>query len=360
MKISTTLASEIVKNLKDVINQDINLMDSRGTIIASTDESRVNTFHEAAKKCVEENRIIYINSNDQYKGGKPGINLPVEFENKVIGVIGISGKQNVKKYGTIIKKMTEILLKEEWIKENQTLEMENNRNLIDALIHDRLKRLEYFPENLSYSKKYIAYSVINNKNFDSKSKDKILRYISINNLYSNTYLSFIHNELIILFIENDRKDVYENISKIKYIFKNKLGVELNFGVSKSFYTTKNTSIFYKQAQRSYKWIRNTKEKIGFFDKLGLGSLITAIDEKEIYEYSYNILKNIKEEQLEEFKELIYLYAKFNGSIGKIANYLFMHKNTIQYRLNKLKDLTGYNPRDINDYMVLYFAFLGLE
>ncbi|NLY08928.1 MAG: hypothetical protein GXZ11_03385, partial [Tissierellia bacterium] len=54
------MASQIVNNIKGIINQDLNFMDRRGVIIASTDPNRVNTFHEAAKACVDRKKIIVI------------------------------------------------------------------------------------------------------------------------------------------------------------------------------------------------------------------------------------------------------------------------------------------------------------
>ncbi|WP_419773134.1 helix-turn-helix domain-containing protein [Helcococcus kunzii] len=42
---------------------------------------------------------------------------------------------------------------------------------------------------------------------------------------------------------------------------------------------------------------------------------------------------------------------------KSSKTLFIHKNTLQYKLNKLEKLTGYNPRTLDDFVVLKLAFL---
>ena len=46
----------------------------------------------------------------------------------------------------------------------------------------------------------------------------------------------------------------------------------------------------------------------------------------------------------------------NGSIKHCSEDLFMHKNTLQNRLNKIAEDTGYNPRDLNDFSTLDAAF----
>lgn len=49
--------------------------------------------------------------------------------------------------------------------------------------------------------------------------------------------------------------------------------------------------------------------------------------------------------------------RHNSSIVHRAEELFLHKNTLQNRLNKIADKTGYNPRRITDFTPLTMAFL---
>jgi carbohydrate diacid regulator len=66
---------------------------------------------------------------------------------------------------------------------------------------------------------------------------------------------------------------------------------------------------------------------------------------------------LSEDELKEFDTIIKVYGENNGSITKSADKLYIHKNTFQYKLNKLAKLTGYNPRNIDDYVILKIAFL---
>ena len=93
MEISRNLAENIVKEMAEIIDRNINYININGEIIASTDEIRVGTYHEGAKIVIDENRTLIIEYDNQYAGTKKGINLPVKFNNKTVGVIGISGKK---------------------------------------------------------------------------------------------------------------------------------------------------------------------------------------------------------------------------------------------------------------------------
>ena len=44
-----------------------------------------------------------------------------------------------------------------------------------------------------------------------------------------------------------------------------------------------------------------------------------------------------------------------GSINAASEKLFIHKNTLQYKLNKIAEKTGYNPRSIRHSSLFYIA-----
>lgn len=71
---------KIVNEISLAIGEQINMMDHEGVIIASTDASRIGTFHAGAKRIIDEKlSSLVIRSDDEYIGAKPGINLPIEF-----------------------------------------------------------------------------------------------------------------------------------------------------------------------------------------------------------------------------------------------------------------------------------------
>ena len=44
----------LVENLKEIINYNINIIDTSGIIVPSTDSQRVGDFHLIGKECVEK------------------------------------------------------------------------------------------------------------------------------------------------------------------------------------------------------------------------------------------------------------------------------------------------------------------
>ena len=75
--------------------------------------------------------------------------------------------------------------------------------------------------------------------------------------------------------------------------------------------------------------------------MGLYRLLFKIEDKEeireYYRYNLNVL-------LETLRQ--YLYC--NGNLVKTSQALFIHRNTLLYRLNQIRDLLG---KDIDDALV---------
>src|SRR5699024_1534740 len=117
MEIESNLAQRIVNNMKEIIKQEINFISTGAKIIASTDEKRIGETHEAAIKVLKTKETFIVDYDGQFKMARKGINIPVYMDTEIVGVIGITGnREEVEQYAKIIKMMTEILIKENWVR----------------------------------------------------------------------------------------------------------------------------------------------------------------------------------------------------------------------------------------------------
>jgi carbohydrate diacid regulator len=137
--ISSEKSQYIVKELSNIIDRNINFMNDEGIIIASTDQSRIGLVHEGALVVLKTKKKLLVKEN-QFAGTKAGINLPVYFENRVIGVIGITATEpEVLKMAEIIRKMTEILIKEQLIDEQNEIINQSKEVFIRDWLEGRWK-----------------------------------------------------------------------------------------------------------------------------------------------------------------------------------------------------------------------------
>ena len=69
------------------------------------------------------------------------------------------------------------------------------------------------------------------------------------------------------------------------------------------------------------------------------------------------------EEMKSDMELIEEYFRCEGSVTRAAERMYIHKNTLQYRLKKLKDMTGKDirfPSQAAVYMMALYCYRKLN
>ncbi len=113
---------------------------------------------------------------------------------------------------------------------------------------------------------------------------------------------------------------------------------------------------------------NAKESLYIGRKLGIKSEIYDYDNMIFEKAIYNISPEVKEEFLKQFKhkfdafdsEMINTIEEFMNSglnISDAAKKLYIHRNTLIYRLDKIVKDTGYDIRDFKQANIFIIAFL---
>ncbi|WP_322740638.1 sugar diacid recognition domain-containing protein, partial [Providencia heimbachae] len=113
--LTTKLAQEIVDRTMKIIECNVNVMDENGCIIGSGDSNRLNEFHEGALLAIKQKRTVIIDeaTANNLHGVKPGVNLPLYFNNKIVGVIGLTGEpKEIKQFGELVS-MTAVMMLEQ-------------------------------------------------------------------------------------------------------------------------------------------------------------------------------------------------------------------------------------------------------
>jgi carbohydrate diacid regulator len=109
------LAQEIVDRTMGIIGKNINIMDNRGVIIGSGDEKRIDDIHEGAIIVIKQGTGFEITDEEarSLHGVRPGINLPISFDGKILGVIGITGSPDeIRSFGELVRMAAELSLQQ--------------------------------------------------------------------------------------------------------------------------------------------------------------------------------------------------------------------------------------------------------
>jgi carbohydrate diacid regulator len=368
MNISAELAQTIVSDMKEIINQDINYIDNDGIIIASTDTSRIGSYHGGAKRVLKTKDELIIHKDEQYPGARKGINIPVYFEKNIVGVIGITGeKHEVEKYGRILKRMTELLIKEEYIKRIKNQEIENQRMIIEELLfnenektdHGFLSPMQFFNIKADVKRVVVISDIFGNSSKIIEEMNGIYNIYNdllINN-HSESLMMQNKNHIIMILNLISRENLELILKNITKEIQSKYGLESKFGIGTIEEDLLNLKISYEKARIALDCASiSGSNHCTFYSDMDIEIILENTSENIAGEFLQKVIGNLDEKEINEYREIFNLFEEFNGSIKKISDSLFIHKNTLQYRLNRLCNKTGYDMRRYQDFTILKIAF----
>ena len=122
--LSQSLAQEIAQDTTAVIGCNVLITDERGVVIGSGDPDRVGSFHEASVAVIEDLEPAAHDADQAslLRGVRPGITLPLVLDGKGVGTVGITGSPDqVSRFGLVVKRQIEILLRESVITRSRVL-----------------------------------------------------------------------------------------------------------------------------------------------------------------------------------------------------------------------------------------------
>ncbi len=353
-KISKKTAQQIVETVKDICGHDINYIDLNGNIYASTDKSRIGKFHEIGKQVVLTGETIEVSDNNSFFGTHIGINIPIIYKGELIAVIGISGSPyHVRKYAYLAQKITLLLLREQELDyEAHSLKNRMNyviRSIIDEEQSKNKRTLNYILEaNLDTNTNYQVLLIELDKRYHPNNlamiEETIFRAFESTGSslytfnYPSEYILIIHETIL-----KNRRYIIEKLAK-----EHEKILKISTGSPHSIYEQYKSYHEAKIAMNS-----PSEQLITDYNCLGLEILCSNIDKELAFFYQNKFLSHLNEDDI----VLLKTYYQNNMSLSKTSECLFLHKNTIQYQLDRIYKKSGFNPRVFKDAAGFYSALL---
>lgn len=113
--LSSTLAQQIASETTEAIGYNVIITDAEGIVIGSGETGRVGSFHEASADVMRTQQSAWHTPEQAraLRGVRPGITLPLVIAGEAVGTVGITGTpRQVRRFGLLVRRQTEILLEE--------------------------------------------------------------------------------------------------------------------------------------------------------------------------------------------------------------------------------------------------------
>ncbi len=370
MDISKRNATYIVQEISKIIGEKINMMNADGVIIASSDANRIGTFHAAAKELIDRKlQEVIVKSESEYEGARPGLNLAINFQEEIVGVIGVTGPYHeVAKYGQIIKKMTEILLLDQYYKEQKDIDKRIRERYLDEWMFGEAKNItplfvqqgKALQIDITLPRRIMAISFLT----EDEQNEKVQRMIDdaekmiIDLVREDKNSCFLKSgmELLCAIPDCQDSDMIKLAGHMKKDVEAKHPIKFCCGIDASSegYTLIHNSVI-KAIKALKTSLRSPQKGIRLYTSISMEIFQSELTGSIKREYIFRIFKDCTLEEIDQWMGLLNIFYEEEGSITATANRMFIHKNTLQYKLNKIKERTGYDPRSIRYSSLFYNA-----
>ncbi len=359
-RIAQKIADEVINSL----GYNINVMNENAIIIGSGSPERIGTYHEIAMNAICHKAICEVNEEEAKKlqGVKSGINLPiVDKKGVVIGVVGITGDpEEVRNIGKLVKMAAELII-EQQESMNRFYSHRNDKEIfLNTIISDQLtiseEEIEKWGGRIGYDMEKFRVAMIIHYNLDLMPPEKGILEKKLNEIkMSNAHLkqdisSVMSGGYILILKTVKRTEPWEIEKSIANYLENVIRVEdkkkLRFFVGGYYHGIKGYAKSYGGAYGMYRSsIYQQDQRIYFEHHHYFWQLYNQID-KEIYSLVIEpYIEKIKisfgkgtDDAMLTMKKMF----EYHFHSEKVANDLFIHKNTVIFRRKKMEECLGFS------------------
>jgi len=376
MKLSLDSAQQVVNEIGRLVHQNINMMDETGVIVASTDPSRIGQLHEGACRVIRQKLPeLYITPENETATVRRGLNLPIEFQGEIVGVIGITGAYDaVIGYGQVVKKITQILLRERSELDQQRLDSRvRSRFLEEWILGDGLTHAASLAErgqalgiDITVPRRIVVVSPASREKYtDSLAGQERLEQVEsvvAHDLLEQHDSIILRNtgRQILLLPSLPTEKLRALAAKLAADVAAQYGVRLIAGIDDR---AADPHTAYLEASRAWRGATHHTDGILCYGEMRTELFLDDIPRQRKAEYLRRLFPGCDPAQLRGWIGLLDAYFAAEGSLSAAADALFIHKNTLQYRIHRLTELSGLDVRLPSQAPVFYMAvqfFADLE
>ena len=163
---------------------------------------------------------------------------------------------------------------------------------------------------------------------------------------------------IVLMMPGTEEEVYYTINRVRSNLEMMYECNVSGGFSEQYTHWKEAGERFNEAKIACDTAHLTDEKrMMQYDARSVLQMLNMIPTDMRKEFFRVIFTGCEDKEIEEYMETLRVFFESDLSISRAAEKMFVHKNTLKYRLSRMKDKVGLDPRDQKDSLILYFLML---
>ena len=364
MNITHDLAQPIIDRLATTLENPISIMDISGFIVASTDSSRLNTCHQGALKVMRTKEDLYVSKEASYDltGTREGITLPLFLHHECIGALGIAGDPEAISLVASVIRIAVISLIE--VAQMEKLASYRQKILdvwIGNLMSDHFEDYDQMTEQAQYlgiDLNSVCSLIVIRIHPIQLFQLSFLEQTISDTIRAHTdlqFLSYIGQGRFVVAVQagtlDDRgllhelcDDLDRTLAQEKQRFHIGVG-RPNSGLKGFRQSFLDASHSARVAQRL-----SSAKRVLYYYEHHIFRLLESVPD---YVRDIFITNQIEGRRLDPvLLDTLQTYFAMNRHVNEAAAALYIHRNTLLFRLKKINDTLGLDPQDFHDSIAL--------
>lgn len=173
------------------------------------------------------------------------------------------------------------------------------------------------------------------------------------------------NFYYIILLQDFKDNLIDRLTSYRKILQKTLKLNINYYIGKIVQDLNSIKYSYKEAMDSIEFgkTKDDIEFIKYYNQLGPLELLQLLPNVQMESFISNNLKSLaysEDETLIEFKNTLKMYLDLNCNITDTANALFVHRNTVKYRIKRCEEILGQDITDPSYSLQLRLSLSYLE
>ena len=386
MTLTTKIVQPFIATLEEALHYKVTITDTDGYIVGSSDPARLNQFHPSAYEILCERQPIesWDIATDSYVNVPEGVQLGygerVIYDGECIGLIGLVGapeeiKQSIKTAQLVLQ----LMLDRKKASDELKLISKDKKAFLLRLLQGQYGSPEWIKERADTYKidlsrpRYVLTVQINLEKFDEKSplelsqiKETMHRAIrSIFFEQEDLLYEYDTGETVLLTAgkhldaSQRRRQIEKAAARLYAELREQCKVSALIGVSEECGDYTGIPLALRQGRMAAEIGAKTEngEGLYFYSQMRLGRIVASFSPEIRPILQRDILSKLLENHADSLLETLFTYFEMNGNVSQTAEKLFIHRNTLQYRFRKIKEITGFDIYHIDDLVQLRLAVL---
>lgn len=382
LKMQSKTAQLISDRVSEILGYSVLVTDDEGVIIGCAERNRIGTLHRPSIEAMK-NKSPALTSPEEaaLSGVRPGYTAPVIISGNVVGSISISGlPQKVERYGLLVQRQAEILMMEQSfmevrlrrqlalrdLAESIMLYRPEDSNADSLLLHGRELGFDLENCHIAAMIEYYDRRSAERPERSEQREEESFRDLTLNrvvNFFDNPLhliTNLRDNRIVILFALPCSRHIGE-MEETAAVLCERLaehlagnGVDICAGIGYEADNVRTLAHSAHIAREAMSVGRALGMRICPAGRLSSEMLLSYLPPARKRQHIDAVMRGA-ESLDQELTDTFMAWCRNPFAMGNVAKELSIHRNTLKYRLEKLKNLLGLDPRNFHDCFAIWSA-----